>query len=133
MRPYPGSAWFAVRMFAASIPNWRLIKTARLPKHPTCAAGWNPIGVTAESASTASTVSVILDDIAIIGSGNLAHQSALTPGQYYYVANVPGKLTAASAPSGITTSGLYGALSPVGLALSPSELHVEIGSPVILT
>lgn len=94
---------------------------------------WNPIGITAAAASASSTVSVVLDDIAVVGSGNIIHQTSLTPGQYYYLANIPGKLTASTAPSGITTSGLYGALTPVGLALSPSELHVEIGSPVNLT
>ena len=49
------------------------------------------------------------------------------------LANIPGKLTASTAPSGVTTSGLYGAMTPVGLALSASEIHVEIGSPVTLT
>jgi hypothetical protein len=94
---------------------------------------WNPIGITAEAAIAAADVDVILDDIAIVGSGNIVHQTALTPGQYYYLANIPGKLTASTAPSGITTSGLYGAMTPVGLALSASEIHVEIGSPVTLT
>lgn len=94
---------------------------------------WNPIGITAEAAVAAADVDVILDDIAIVSSGNIVHQTALTPGQYYYLANIPGKLTASTAPSGITTSGLYGAMTPVGLALSASELHVEIGSPVTLT
>lgn len=94
---------------------------------------WNAIGVTAEAAVTAADVGVILDDIAIISSGNLVHQSALTPGQYYYVANNAGKLTAATAPSGITISGGYGAMTVVGLAISSSELHVEVGSPVTLT
>ena len=94
---------------------------------------WNPIGITAEAATAAADVDVILDDIAIVGSGNIVHQTALTPGQYYYLANIPGKLTASTAPSGITTSGLYGAMTPVGLALSASEIHVEIGSPVTLT
>ena len=94
---------------------------------------WNPIGITAEAATAAADVDVILDDIAIVGSGNIVHQTALTPGQYYYLANIPGKLTASTAPSGITTSGLYGAMTPVGLALSASEIHVEIGNPVTLT
>lgn len=94
---------------------------------------WNPIGITAEAATALADVSVVLDDIAIVGSGNIVHETALTPGQYYYLANVAGKLTASTAPSGITVSGLYGAMTPVGIALSASELHVEIGSPVTLT
>lgn len=94
---------------------------------------WNAIGVTAEAAAAAADVSVILDDIAVISSGNIVHQTALTPGQYYYVANSAGKLTTATAPSGITASGGYGAMTVVGLAISSSELHVEVGSPVVLT
>lgn len=94
---------------------------------------WTAAGVTAEAAAAAAPVTVILDDVALIGSSNLIHEAAMTPGQYYYVSNVAGKLTSDTAPSGITTSGGYGALSVVGLALSASELHVEIGSPVTLT
>lgn len=94
---------------------------------------WTAAGVTAEAASALATVNVVLDDVAVVGSSNLIHQSALTPGQYYYVSNVAGKLTTSTAPSGITVSGGYGAMTVVGLALSPSELHVEIGSPVTLT
>jgi len=94
---------------------------------------WTAAGVTAEAASALATVNVVLDDVAVVSSSNLIHQSALTPGQYYYVSNVAGKLTTSTAPSGITVSGGYGAMTVVGLALSPSELHVEIGSPVTLT
>jgi len=94
---------------------------------------WNAIGVTAEAAAASADVSVILDDIAVISASNLVHQSALTPGQYYYVSNNAGKLTTATAPSGITISGGYGAMTVVGLAISSSELHVEVGSPVTLT
>jgi len=94
---------------------------------------WSAIGVTAEAASAAASVSVILDDVALISSGNLIHETALTPGQYYYVSNIAGKLTASTAPSGITASGGYGAMTAVGLALSASELHVEINAPVVIT
>jgi hypothetical protein len=94
---------------------------------------WAAVGVTAESASSSNPVTVILDDVAVISSGNLIHQTSLTPGQYYYVSNEAGKLTNATAPSGITALAGYAALTVVGLALSPSELHVEIGDPVTLT
>jgi len=94
---------------------------------------WNAIGITAEAAASSADVDVILDDIALVSSGNLVHQTALTPGQYYYVANIAGKLTTATAPSGISISGGYAALTPVGLAISATELHVEVGSPVTLT
>jgi hypothetical protein len=94
---------------------------------------WTAAGITAEAASASSAVNVILDDVALVSSGNLIHETSLTPGQYYYVSNITGKLTSVTAPSGITASGGYGAATVVGLALSPSELHVEIGSPVTLT
>jgi hypothetical protein len=94
---------------------------------------WAALGITAEAAATSASVSIILDDIALVSSGNLVHETALTPGQYYYVSNIAGKLTSAAAPSGITVSGGYAASTVVGLALSPSEIHVEIDSPVTLT
>jgi hypothetical protein len=94
---------------------------------------WTAAGITAEAASASATVDVILDDVALISSSNIIHEAALTPGEYYYVSNVTGKLTSSAAPSGITASGGYGAMTVVGLALSASELHVEIGSPVTLT
>lgn len=94
---------------------------------------WSALGITAEAASSSMSVSVILDDIAIISSGNLIHQTSLTPGQYYYVSNIAGKLTSSAAPSGISISGGYAASTVVGLALSPSELHVETDPPITLT
>jgi len=96
-------------------------------------SNYNVVGFTAEAASTSASVDVVLDDTAIISSGNLVHEVSLTPGIYYYVSNIVGKITNNLAPSGITTSGGYAALAPVGLALSSSELSVEISSPVILS
>jgi hypothetical protein len=94
---------------------------------------WSAIGVTSEAASSAAQVGVILDDIAVISSGNLIHEVGLTPGRYYYVSNVAGKLVSSLPPSGISASGGYAALTAVGLALSTSELHIEVQSPVTLT
>ena len=96
-------------------------------------AVFNVVGVTSESASAASSVNVILDDTAILSSGNIIHETSLTPGQYYYLSNIPGKLTSSIPPSGITSSGGYVASAVVGLALSTSELSVEIESPVVIT
>lgn len=93
---------------------------------------YNAIGITSESASALSTVNVVLDDNAVIPSGNIIHESSLTPGRYYYLSNETGKLTSSLAPSGITVSGGYAAVTSLGLALSSTELQVEIQSPIIL-
>jgi len=91
------------------------------------------IGITAEAASTSASIDVVLDDVAVISSGNLIHESSMVPGTYYYLSNLSGKLTSSSAPSGITVSGGYAASAPMGLALSASELNIEICSPITLT
>jgi hypothetical protein len=93
---------------------------------------YNPIGITNAAAAATETVGVILDSNATISSSNLIHESAMTPGQYYYLASEKGKLVSADAPSGITMSGGYAAVVPLGLALSTSELQVEIQGPIIL-
>ena len=93
---------------------------------------YNAIGITNAAASVSASVEVILDDNAVISSSNLVHESALVAGQYYYISTEAGKLTSSAAPSGITLSGGYAAAAPVGLALSSTELHVEVGSPIVL-
>jgi len=93
---------------------------------------YNPIGITNAAAAATETVGVVLDNNATISSSNLIHESAMTPGQYYYLAREKGKLVSADAPSGITMSGGYAAVVPLGLALSTSELQVEIQGPIIL-
>ena len=93
---------------------------------------YNPIGITNAAAAATETVGVVLDNNATISSSNLIHESAMTPGQYYYLAREKGKLVSADAPSGITMSGGYSAAVPLGLALSTSELQVEIQGPIIL-
>jgi hypothetical protein len=92
------------------------------------------IGVTAEAAASAASVAVILDDTAVISSANLAGDTALIPGQYYYLSKYDGQLTRYSTASGLVTlaSG-YAALVGVGQALSTSELQVEIDPPIVLT
>jgi len=90
------------------------------------------VGLTAEAAVQNATVSVNLDDIAVVSAANLTADTQLTPGQYYYLAREKGKLVSADAPSGITMSGGYAAVVPLGLALSTSELQVEIQGPIIL-
>jgi hypothetical protein len=94
---------------------------------------YNAIGITATSASALSNVAVNLDDIAVITSANLVDETAMVPGQYYYLSKYSGKLTRFSTASGtITASGGYAAVVNLGLALSTTELGVEIEQPVII-
>jgi hypothetical protein len=98
------------------------------------AVNYNVIGFATESVSNGSGVAVVLDDTAIIGSANLVGETQLTPGQYYYLAKYTGQITQYATASGtVTASGGYGALVNVGLALSTTELQVEIEPPVTLT
>lgn len=92
---------------------------------------YNAIGVTSEAASTSNPITVILDDIAPITSGNLVAETSLEVGQYYYLSYINGKLTKYSTASGvIEASNGYGALINIGTAISPGELSVEI-QPIV--
>jgi hypothetical protein len=94
---------------------------------------YNPVGITAAAASLSSNVEVILDDTAVISPANLTADTALVPGQYYYLSRYTGQLTRYSTASGVVTaSGGYAAAVNVGIALSNTELQVEIEPPVIL-
>jgi hypothetical protein len=92
------------------------------------------IGVTAAAAALSDSVPVVLDDVAIISASNIyGGDTQLLPGSYYYLAKYDGKLTRYSTASGlVSASGGYAALVGVGQALSPSELQVEIESPIVL-
>lgn len=94
---------------------------------------YSVIGITAEAAPSASGVAVILDSVATISSANLAGDTQLIPGVYYYLSKFAGKITKFSTASGLVTAASgYAALVNVGLALSPSELQIEIEAPVVL-
>jgi hypothetical protein len=94
---------------------------------------YTPIGITAAAASAAATVSVILDDTAVVSAANITAATQLIPGEYYYLSQYTGELTAFSTASGtVTAASGYAALVSVGQALSASELAVEIQPPVIL-
>ena len=91
------------------------------------------VGLTAEAAVQNATVSVNLDDIAVVSAANLTADTQLTPGQYYYLSKSQGQLTAFSTASGTVSAGSgYAALVNLGLAVSTTELHVEIQPPVDL-
>lgn len=97
------------------------------------ATQYNAIGITTQAAPILSGVSVNIDDIAVVSAANLVDESTLTPGQYYYLSKYSGQLTRYSTASGtVTASGGYAALVNLGLALSTTELHVEIQPPIDL-
>lgn len=92
------------------------------------------IGVTAEAASVDASVSVVLDSTAVVGGANITAETALVPGEYYYLSKYSGELVRYSTASGVITAASgYAALVSIGQALSTSELEVEIESPVVLT
>lgn len=94
---------------------------------------YNAIGITAASAGVSSGVAVNLDDIAVVSSANITGETALVPGQYYFLSKYSGQLTRYSTASGtVTASGGYAASVTVGLALSTSEIQIEIQPPSLL-
>lgn len=94
---------------------------------------YQAIGITSAAAGSSSGVAVNLDDIAVISSANLVGETSMVPGQYYYLSKYSGQLTRYSTASGtISSSGGYGATVGLGLALSTTELQVEIEQPVII-
>lgn len=94
---------------------------------------YNVIGITAEPATTGDPVAVNLDDVAVVSAANITAESTLVPGQYYYLSQYTGEITRYSTASGtVTAASGYAALVNLGIALSTTELHVEIESPVDL-
>jgi len=97
------------------------------------AALYNPIGITTAAASAAATVPVNLDYNVVVSAANITAESALVPGEYYYLSKYAGQLTRFTTTSGdITVSGGYAALVGLGQALSTSELEIEIDPPIII-
>lgn len=97
------------------------------------ATNYNVIGITAEAATTGNPVAVNLDDVAVVSAANITADSTLVPGQYYYLSQYTGEITRYSTASGtVTAASGYAALVNLGIALSTTELHVEIEAPVDL-
>ena len=90
------------------------------------------VGITTVSGNAGATVPVVTDEIATVDSQNISHQSTLTPGRYYYLSNIPGQVTLTE-PSGISFSGGFQASTLVGMALTQSDIHLEIDGPVFLS
>jgi hypothetical protein len=99
------------------------------------AFNYGAIGITAASAGVTSGVAVNLDDVAVINAENITAESSLIPGEYYFLSKYTGQLTRYTTASGsITASGTdnYQALVGLGVALSTTELEVEIKPPTLL-
>jgi hypothetical protein len=76
---------------------------------------------------------VVLDDIAVVSAANLTGAVSLVPGQYYYLSKYAGQLTPFSSASGtVSNADGYAVQVQMGLALSSTELQVEIESPITL-
>ena len=74
-----------------------------------------------------------VDDIAVVSAANITADSTLVPGQFYYLSQYTGEITRYSTASGtVTAASGYAALVNLGIALSTTELHVEIEAPVVL-
>ncbi len=94
---------------------------------------YQAVGITAAPAATSGSVEVNLDDIAVVSAANITAETSLIPGQHYYLSRFTGQLTRFATTSGtVTASGGYAALVNLGLALSTTELNLEIQPPVDL-
>ena len=91
------------------------------------------IGIATQAAAQGSGVDVNLDDIVLVGAGNITAGTELVPGQYYFLSKEEGQLTQFTTSSGtVTAASGYASLVNLGLALSTTELHVEVQTPVDL-
>jgi len=96
-------------------------------------AQYQVIGVTSSAATALDTVEVNLDDTVIVGDANITADTQLIPGQFYYLSQYDGQITRYSTASGIVAaSDGYAALVNLGLALSTTELSLEIQPPTAL-
>ena len=95
---------------------------------------YNVVGIATDASTGASgsTVTVALDGVVSLTSGNISHQVALTPGDYYFLSTETGKVVNRTSASGIDGSTGYGTATVVGIALSTTDLNVEI-EPAIIT
>lgn len=93
----------------------------------------NVIGITADSAVAQSGVLVNLDSTVIVNDVNITAESTLVPGQYYFLSKYQGEITRYSTASGvISVADGYAVSAPVGVALSTSELQLEIETPAVI-
>jgi hypothetical protein len=99
------------------------------------ATRYGVIGATTSAASTGSGVSVSTDGVVTVSSANITADVSLVPGQYYYLSKYSGQITRYATASGtVTLSGTnqYQAAVNVGVAVSNTELELEIQPPIVL-
>lgn len=85
--------------------------------------------------SAGNPCSIVLNGETIVSGAAIVDSTFLTPGQTYYLAKYPGKVTPYSSASGfVTNSGTdqYQALVVLGKATTSQHLDVEIEPPIIL-
>jgi len=96
---------------------------------------FSPIGFASAAASNGSSVIINLDGVVTLNARNITAETALIPGQYYYLSKYQGEVVRYETASGTVTgsgSNAYAAATPVGLALTSTQLSVEIAPPVLL-
>ena len=99
------------------------------------AFNYNVIGATAGAATPSSGVEVNLDGTAVLSSSNIVGESALVPGQFYFLSKYEGQVTRYNTASGeVSNSGTFQhqVLAPVGMAVSTTEIEVEVQPVTIL-
>lgn len=96
-------------------------------------AEYQAIGLTSAAAFQNAAVSIVLDNIASVSDANITGETALTPGELYYLSRYKGEVTSFSNASGtLSAANGYGAMVVLGTAVSTSDLELEIDSPIIL-
>jgi hypothetical protein len=99
------------------------------------ATRYQAIGITTAAATAATSVTVTTDDVAVLNSANITAETALIPGEYYYLSKYSGQVTRYTTASGtVSASGTnqYQVIAGVGIALSTTELEVEIDVPILI-
>jgi len=94
-----------------------------------------PIGIATAAATNGSDVTVNLDGVATLSDANITAQTALSPGEYYFLSKYLGQVVKYETASGIIAGSgawAYEASSPIGLALSATALSVQIQPPTFL-
>ena len=95
-------------------------------------ADYQAVGFTAQAAPLpGNSVPVNLDGVVSISDANIVAETQLVAGEYYYLSSSPGQIVQYSTASGaITAANGYAAVVNVGIAVSATELSVEIQPPV---
>lgn len=92
------------------------------------------VGFTQAGATVGGDVGLTTTGIVAIPGENVVGETQLTTGDAYFLSKFDGQITKYSTTSGlIQTSEMYQAVAPVGVALSPTELSVNISNVTLLT